>query len=111
MKWPWRKPPPRRADRLAIAVLEYELFGIEPKPGTAAELAIGLRRFFGPSNGERAGVVDFPHSMRRSEIDMWCATYEHAAANSFTHVTPDGRVEILYSDPSGRHLPTEGETR
>lgn len=103
MKWPWRKPPPRRADPLAIAVLEYELFGIEPKPGTAAALAVGLRRAFGPHNGERTGVVDFPAGIRRGEIDTWCDNYEHLAANTITVPKPGGGVEILYVDPSGKH--------
>jgi hypothetical protein len=45
--WPWnreRRTSARaaRPDRLKIAVLEYELFGIEPKPGTAAAAAIRL---------------------------------------------------------------------
>ncbi|MFF7881035.1 hypothetical protein ACH40F_07845 [Streptomyces sp. NPDC020794] len=52
MKWPWKKPPQRRADPLAIAVLEYELLGIEPKPGTTAALAVGLRRAVGPHDRE-----------------------------------------------------------
>lgn len=39
--------PTPKADPLKIAVLEYELFGIEPKPGTAAEAVIRLRRING----------------------------------------------------------------
>lgn len=40
----------RRPDRLAIAVMEYEELGIEPEPGTAAALVIGLRAL------SRAGI-------------------------------------------------------
>ena len=44
--WPLRarRPEPPRPDPLRIAVLEHELLGIEPKPGTAAALTIALRR-------------------------------------------------------------------
>lgn len=45
MKWPRRKPPAPRADLVQIAVLECELFGIKPKPGTAAALAVELGAF------------------------------------------------------------------
>ncbi|MBY8341998.1 hypothetical protein LXH13_06215 [Streptomyces spinosirectus] len=53
MRWPWQpKPAPQpRADRTRIAELEYELFGIEPEPNTAAAFAIGLRRAFNPDLG------------------------------------------------------------
>lgn len=46
----WKRPAaaqPPRPDRLRIAVLEHELFGIEPEPGTAAALVVALRRFGG----------------------------------------------------------------
>ncbi|MCE7081180.1 hypothetical protein [Streptomyces sp. ST2-7A] len=33
------------ADHLRIAVMEYELLGIEPEPGTAAAAAVGFHRF------------------------------------------------------------------
>lgn len=39
--------PQPRADRTMIAILEYELFGIDPEPNTAAALTIELRRAFG----------------------------------------------------------------
>ncbi|MEU5596838.1 hypothetical protein [Streptomyces sp. NPDC020298] len=35
---------PPRPDYTRIAVLEHDLFGIQPEPGTAAALVIGLRR-------------------------------------------------------------------
>jgi hypothetical protein len=44
------QPIPRRADYVKIAELEYELFGIEPKPGTAAAFAINARHVFKPDN-------------------------------------------------------------
>lgn len=40
-----RKKPARPvADPTRIAVLEWELFGIEPKPGTAAAAMVGMQR-------------------------------------------------------------------
>lgn len=88
---PRRKPDQPRPDYAKIAVLEAELLGIEPKPGTAAAFALGL--------------VTFSQGVRRSEIDTWCAVYEHGAANTIAVPKPDGSVEILYQDPSGRHHP------
>jgi hypothetical protein len=98
-----------RPDYTKIAVLEYELLGIEPKPGTAAAFAVGMQRVGRALNGERVGVVDFPAGIRRSEIDTWCANYEHLAANTITVPKPDGSVELLYVDPSGRRSKTEEE--
>jgi hypothetical protein len=51
----WRRNGARVApgpDYVKIAVLEYELLGIEPKPGTTAALAVGLRRAVGPHDRE-----------------------------------------------------------
>lgn len=107
MKWPWTKPPQRHADPIAIAVLEYELLGIEPKPGTAAAFAVGMQRVGRALNGERAATVDFPAGIRRSEIDTWCANYEHLAANTITVPKPDGGVELLYVDPRGQRRQAE----
>lgn len=44
--WPRRRPAPAppRANPTTIAVLEHDLLGIPPQPGTAAALVIGLRR-------------------------------------------------------------------
>jgi hypothetical protein len=41
---PWfrRRPARSRADRLRIAVLEYELLYVVPEPGTAADAAVNL---------------------------------------------------------------------
>lgn len=45
MRLPWtRKPPQPRPDHATIAVLEYELLGVEPEPGTSAAAAVGMRR-------------------------------------------------------------------
>lgn len=41
------QPAPKRADPLKIALLEYELFGIEPEPHTAAAFVLQLRRVAG----------------------------------------------------------------
>lgn len=48
MKNPFRRRPAAlgatpRADRTRIAVLEHDLFGVTPEPGTAAALAIAHR--------------------------------------------------------------------
>jgi len=46
--WPRRNRPaasaPERANPTRIAVLEHDLFGILPEPGTAAALVIAMRR-------------------------------------------------------------------
>lgn len=45
--WPRRHPPapaPVRANPTRIAVLEHDLLGIPPQPGTAAALIIAMRR-------------------------------------------------------------------
>lgn len=45
--WPRRTrpaPPAPRPDHTRIAVLEYDLFGVQPKPGTVAAAVIGLRQ-------------------------------------------------------------------
>lgn len=55
--WPRRRrstaPVAVVPDRVRIAVLEYELFGIEPKPGTAAAAVIGMHRLGAALRGER----------------------------------------------------------
>lgn len=45
--WPRRTrsaPPVPRPDYTRIAVLEYDLFGVQPRPGTTAAAFIGLRQ-------------------------------------------------------------------
>lgn len=45
--WPRRsrpEPPAPRPDPTRIAILEHDLYGIQPQPGTMAALAIGLRQ-------------------------------------------------------------------
>jgi hypothetical protein len=45
--WPRRRPveqpQPPRVDPTTIAVLEYDLLGIKPEPGSSAALAVSLR--------------------------------------------------------------------
>lgn len=41
------QPVPKRADHTKIALLEHELFGIEPEPNSAAALVLQLRRVAG----------------------------------------------------------------
>lgn len=55
-----RKQPPPRPDYTKIAVLEYELLGIEPKPGTVAAFAVGMQRVGRALNGEQVGVKEEP---------------------------------------------------
>lgn len=47
MRLPWKRrqaePVAPRPNYVAIAVLEHDLFGIQPQPGTAAALVVGLR--------------------------------------------------------------------
>lgn len=54
--WPRRSRPQSsvpRPDYIAIAVLEYDMFGIQPEPGTTAAAIIGMRAF-------GAGLVSRP---------------------------------------------------
>lgn len=37
------RTPSNRPSPVRIAVLEHDLFGVQPKPGTAAALAVGIR--------------------------------------------------------------------
>ena len=105
MKWPRRHKPARRPDRLQIAVLEWELFGIEPEPDAAAWFAINLKQAFGhpPPSDKTAAIVDFPSHMPRREICEFAASHARIATNSRPIVRADGSIEILYQDPSARH--------
>lgn len=53
MKWPWRRSsrtperPALRADPVKVAVLEHDIWGIQPEPGTMAAAVIGLRALIG----------------------------------------------------------------
>lgn len=40
---PFRRPARPRADPVRIALLEYELFGMPPAPGTVAAAIIGFQ--------------------------------------------------------------------
>lgn len=55
----WRRPQPPPQYGLhspaAIAVLEYDLYGIQPEPGTLAAASIGLRAL---SPNYRPGPLD-----------------------------------------------------
>lgn len=48
MRLPWRRRPDPvsrpRPNRTAIAVMEHDLFGIKPGPGSMAALVVALRR-------------------------------------------------------------------
>lgn len=50
----FRKPerPIRRADPVRIAVLEWDIFGIQPEPGTMAAAAVGMKRLGGAQRAE-----------------------------------------------------------
>lgn len=52
-----KAPAARRPDYTAIAVLEHDLFGIQPKPDTAAAAIIGMRRL---GRLARAGATTVP---------------------------------------------------
>ncbi|WP_329330746.1 hypothetical protein OIU81_02890 [Streptomyces sp. NBC_01454] len=81
MKWfQGRKPLPQRADPLRIAELEYELFGIEPQPGTVADFAIRLRRAFAPAGSllVDGGVITFPSGTSVGQVAEFAVAYEEA---------------------------------
>lgn len=49
MRLPWKRreeaPAAQRPDYTAIAVMEHDLFGIQPEPGTTAAAVIAMRHF------------------------------------------------------------------
>lgn len=76
----WRRPQPTtalpapRPDYLAIAVLEHDEYGIQPEPGTAAALVIGLRAA-AKADCSHAGVTAVPTLKQRSAgICVRCGT-------------------------------------
>ena len=101
-----RSAPRPRADRMRIAVLEWELFGIEPEPGSAAAFAVAVQQAFGrpAQSDEPAAVIGFPPDLPRREICEFAAAYAQLAASARPVVRPDGSVEILYQHPSAGHL-------
>lgn len=54
----WRRPKTTRvlAPKSAIAVLEYDLYGVQPEPGTTAAAIIGLRML--ATGGRTVGPQD-----------------------------------------------------
>lgn len=68
MRLPWRRRQETaaspRPNYTAIAVMEHDLFGIQPEPGTAAAAIIGMRRLSGIVSPEpdecvrRPGMLD-----------------------------------------------------
>lgn len=48
-----------RPDYTRIAVLEFELFGVEPKPGTMAAAAVGMKRAGGALRAEPDFVAQY----------------------------------------------------
>jgi hypothetical protein len=55
MRWLQRrtqKAPTRRSDPARIAELEYELFGIQPAPGTTAAAVVGMRHLAATLRGD-----------------------------------------------------------
>jgi hypothetical protein len=54
-----RSPAHPRPDYTRIAVLEWELFGVEPKPGTMAAAAVGMKRVSEALRGEPDFVAQY----------------------------------------------------
>lgn len=79
-----RTPPPPRPDRLRIAELEYELFGIEPAPGSAAAFVIGLRQAVGGMSPD--SIITVPDTMSRYEAAEFAAQYASRAPDTHSAV-------------------------
>jgi hypothetical protein len=84
--WVWlgsreSKQPTRQADPLRIAELEWEIFGIEPRPGSAAAFAVGMRQALGDycANGG-AGTISFDAGVSAWEIAEFSARYAEISA-------------------------------
>jgi hypothetical protein len=98
VRWPWRKPTALRADPLRIAVLEYELLGIEPEPGTAAAHAVKLHTFQKHAS-EKRGVIEPPSDYPRIEVLTIDAIRQRYAATSRWSLRPGSRIGIALPDP------------
>lgn len=76
--WPRRRPAPAparpRANPTRIAVLEHDLLGIPPQPGTAAALAIALRRTGTCLEHDAADVTGFGDA-RPSAVCVRCGVH------------------------------------
>lgn len=66
--WPRRRPPaapaPERADPTRIAVLEHDLLGIKPEPGSAAALAVAMRKIAACIEHEPVDTTGFGDARR-----------------------------------------------
>ncbi|HEX5567689.1 MAG TPA: hypothetical protein VFY14_12320 [Streptomyces sp.] len=72
--WWWKRRkthvPAPRPDRVKIALLEYELFGIEPEPGTAAAAVISLQQIArGGISAAQFPAADQPRQSSPTEGD------------------------------------------
>jgi hypothetical protein len=65
VRWRRRTEQARRQvpDRLRIAELEWELFGIQPTPGTAAAAAVGMRHLSRALKGGHASTDATVHDV------------------------------------------------
>lgn len=72
MTWPRRRrpTPPPRPDRTRIAVLEWELFGVQPTPGTVAAFAVGARRLSSALAADRPPEVGGHASTAATILDL-----------------------------------------
>ncbi|GGR71069.1 MULTISPECIES: hypothetical protein [Streptomyces] len=73
--WPRRRPPvapaPPRANATRIAVIEHDLLGIPPEPGSAAALVIAMRRTGTCIEHEPVETTGF-HEARRHGLCTRC---------------------------------------
>lgn len=79
---------PPRPDALRIAELEYELFGIEPPPGSAAAFVIGLRQAVGGLSTDT--IITVPETMSRYDAAEFAAQYASRAPDEHSAVLVHG---------------------
>ncbi|MFJ2780206.1 hypothetical protein [Kitasatospora sp. NPDC087315] len=93
MKWFRRypaAPPAERSNPVRIAVLEHDLLGIEPAPGSAAALAVALRR---------TGTCVEHRPVETTELRSPCPTAICAGCGTNMTDTPDGWVVAGTEEP------------
>lgn len=96
-----RKKPARPvADPTRIAVLEWELFGIEPKPGTAAAAMVGMQRL--------GNALANPECAERHDWTDWGSVY-HGGRYRWRECRRCQRTERQAESDSSTCEPTRDE--
>jgi hypothetical protein len=66
------EPPAPRANPTRIAVLEHDLLGIQPEPGTPAAFAVVLTKLVAPDVCPHEGVVETTMLGQARHVGICC---------------------------------------